>query len=119
MTPSYTRKTKTRKRRPSSSSSSSSSSRRVIDKHSKNLENSPAPADEGEEEILDSGSSICSTPKGERFRIPEITSCPPAPKKRRICAAVSCSLRRKPAFFAPPDIDLFFYFALRGVPFDC
>ncbi|XP_047978867.1 cyclin-dependent protein kinase inhibitor SMR9 [Salvia hispanica] len=111
MTPSYTKKTKRRRRR--SSRSPSSSSRRIIEK--KHF-NSPAPVNEVEVEILDSGSS---TPKGERFRIPEMTSCPPAPKKRRIRAAVSCSLRRKPTFFASPDIDLFFYFALRGVPFEC
>ncbi|KAG6438448.1 hypothetical protein SASPL_103391 [Salvia splendens] len=111
MTPSYTKNTKRRRRR---SSSSSSSSRRIIEK--KHLINSAAPVNEVEVEILDSGSS---TPKGERFRIPKMTSCPPAPKKRQIRAAVSCSLRRKPVFFASPDIDLFFYFAFRGVPFDC
>ncbi|KAL2535804.1 cyclin-dependent protein kinase inhibitor SMR9-like [Forsythia ovata] len=61
-----------------------------------------------------STSSSCSTPKAERFRIPEIKTCPPAPKKRRI--VTSCSLRRSPiAFFDPPDIELFFYFALRGI----
>ncbi|XP_059668912.1 cyclin-dependent protein kinase inhibitor SMR9-like [Cornus florida] len=56
----------------------------------------------------------CSTPKAQRFRIPEILTCPPAPKKRRIVS--NCSLQRTPiAFFAPPDIELFFFFALRDV----
>ncbi|KAL0419567.1 UNVERIFIED_CONTAM: Cyclin-dependent protein kinase inhibitor SMR9 [Sesamum radiatum] len=62
--------------------------------------------------------SACSTPKGRRYRIPEIKTCPPAPKKRRVFTAAGCnSLRRTPvAFFAHPDIELFFYLALRGIP---
>lgn len=61
-----------------------------------------------------SSSSACSTPKADRFRIPEITTCPPAPKKQRIVK--SCALRRSPiAFFDPPDVQLFFCFALRGI----
>ncbi|GFP87025.1 hypothetical protein PHJA_000846300 [Phtheirospermum japonicum] len=63
-------------------------------------------------------SSVCSTPKAERFRIPEISTCPPAPKKTRIVRN-NCSLKRTEApavpFFASPDIELFFYFALRGI----
>ncbi|EOY32681.1 hypothetical protein QUC31_019321 [Theobroma cacao] len=58
--------------------------------------------------------SPCSTPKAQRFRIPEISSCPPAPKKQRVLS--SCSLQRTPiAFFAPPDLELFFFFALRDI----
>lgn len=57
----------------------------------------------------------CSTPKGKKFRIPRINTCPPAPMKRRPSSLVSssnCSLRRTPiAFFAPPDLELFFFFA--------
>lgn len=64
--------------------------------------------------------NICSTPKAERFRIPEIKTCPPAPKKRRIfdSSSSSChSLRRNPVtFFAPPDLDLFFFIALGDIP---
>ncbi|GFZ18171.1 hypothetical protein Acr_26g0014400 [Actinidia rufa] len=57
-------------------------------------------------------SNGCSTPKGPRFQIPRILTCPPAPKKRRVLS--DCSLKRVPiAFFAPPDIELFFLFALR------
>ncbi|KAK3032974.1 hypothetical protein RJ639_035802 [Escallonia herrerae] len=57
----------------------------------------------------------CSTPKAQKYRIPEIVTCPPAPKKRRV--ASSCSLRRSPiAFFAPPDLELFFVFALGDIP---
>ncbi|KAF5748746.1 hypothetical protein HS088_TW04G00704 [Tripterygium wilfordii] len=58
---------------------------------------------------------VCSTPKAERFRIPEIDTCPPAPKKQRVMTNCS-SLQRTPiAFFAPPDIELFFFFALGNV----
>ncbi|XP_030521139.1 cyclin-dependent protein kinase inhibitor SMR9 isoform X1 [Rhodamnia argentea] len=68
-------------------------------------------AESGGEKI--SGSN-CSTPKAQRFRIPKIETCPPAPKKRRVMS--SCCLQRRPiAFFAPPDIELFFFFALRGI----
>ncbi|KAK6937139.1 hypothetical protein RJ641_034169 [Dillenia turbinata] len=63
-------------------------------------------------ECIDVSSHGCSTPKGERFRIPEIRTCPPAPKKRRL--VLNCSSERSPiAFFAPPDIELFFFCALR------
>ncbi|KAI3461103.1 hypothetical protein Pfo_017766 [Paulownia fortunei] len=68
------------------------------------------------ENVEMSSSSACSTPKAERFRIPEVKTCPPAPKKRRM--VTSCSLRPRTsiAFFAPPDIELFFNFALCGIP---
>ncbi|KAM7523414.1 hypothetical protein LguiA_013316 [Lonicera macranthoides] len=57
----------------------------------------------------------CSTPKAKKFRIPEILTCPPAPKKRRPSTS-NCSLRRNPiSFFAPPDLELFF-FAVRDIP---
>lgn len=57
----------------------------------------------------------CSTPKAKKFRIPKILTCPPAPKKRRP-AASNCSLRRNPiSFFAPPDLELFF-FAVHDIP---
>ncbi|XP_010545590.1 PREDICTED: uncharacterized protein LOC104817909 [Tarenaya hassleriana] len=56
------------------------------------------------------GGDGCRTPKARKFRIPEMLTCPPAPKKRR--AVPNCSLRRRPiAFYAPPDIELFFVFA--------
>ncbi|KAK7301839.1 hypothetical protein RJT34_12715 [Clitoria ternatea] len=59
-------------------------------------------------------SSACSTPKGQKFRIPEISTCPPAPKKQRVLS--NCSLRRTQlSFFAPPDLELFFFMALRDV----
>lgn len=65
-------------------------------------------------EDVDISTSSCSTPKAQRFRLPEIVSCPPAPKKQRVIS--NCSLQRKPiAFFAPPDIELFFFFALRDI----
>ncbi|XVF56107.1 hypothetical protein PTKIN_Ptkin06aG0090600 [Pterospermum kingtungense] len=61
--------------------------------------------------------SGCSTPKGQRFRIPEILSCPPAPMKPRV--APKLLSRRSSAmpitFFVPPDIDLFFFLAFQNV----
>ncbi|KAJ8543805.1 hypothetical protein K7X08_025423 [Anisodus acutangulus] len=65
--------------------------------------------------------NICLTPKAERFKIPEIKTCPPAPKKRRIISSTSSnnchSIRRSPVtFFAPPDLDLFFFLALGDIP---
>ncbi|GKV32619.1 hypothetical protein SLEP1_g41213 [Rubroshorea leprosula] len=51
----------------------------------------------------------CSTPKGQKFRIPEMLSCPPAAMKPKFC-----SKRKKSsqiAFYAPTDIELFFYTA--------
>ncbi|XP_047313911.1 uncharacterized protein LOC124917556 [Impatiens glandulifera] len=65
-----------------------------------------------------SSSSSCSTPKGKKYRIPEISKCPPAPMKKRPSIVVSnCSLRRKPiAFFSSPDIELFFFFARSDIP---
>ncbi|KAK7345064.1 hypothetical protein VNO77_15454 [Canavalia gladiata] len=62
----------------------------------------------------DSCSLGCSTPKGKRFRIPEVTTCPPAPKKRRVTITVS-SKRSPIPFFASPDIELFFFSALKNV----
>lgn len=56
----------------------------------------------------------CSTPRAQRFQIPRIQTCPPAPKKRRI--ASNCLSQRSPVpFFAPPDLDLFFFVALRDI----
>ncbi|KAL3718626.1 hypothetical protein ACJRO7_003707 [Eucalyptus globulus] len=53
----------------------------------------------------------CSTPKGKRFRIPKIRTCPPAPMKKRVRDSNrSSSLQRSPiSFFASPDIELFFF----------
>ncbi|CAL0310062.1 unnamed protein product [Lupinus luteus] len=58
-------------------------------------------------------SSGFATPKGKRFRIPEILTCPPAPKKRRVISKYSAKRSRK--FFASPDIELFFFSAFRNV----
>jgi hypothetical protein len=60
-------------------------------------------------EVIDDSNcnSPCSTPKGQKFRIPEISTCPPAPKKQRVVS--NCSLKRSPlSFFVPPDLDNFF-----------
>lgn len=65
--------------------------------------------------VEDANNIGCTTPKGKKFRIPMINTCPPAPMKRRSSPIVSSncnSLRRTPiAFFAPPDLELFFFFA--------
>ncbi|CAI8584726.1 unnamed protein product [Vicia faba] len=58
--------------------------------------------------------SICSTPKGQKFRIPEISTCPPAPKKQRQRVLSNFSLRR--TFFAPPDLEILLCVALQDSP---
>ncbi|KAF7804090.1 Cyclin-dependent protein kinase inhibitor SMR13 [Senna tora] len=47
--------------------------------------------DNNKEEEVDvvCSSSGCSTPKAKRFRIPELLTCPPAPKKRRKSQCIS------------------------------
>ncbi|XP_022154348.1 cyclin-dependent protein kinase inhibitor SMR9-like [Momordica charantia] len=65
-----------------------------------------------ENESMSSDLEECCTPKAERFRIPEIKICPPAPKKQRIFSNCSNLQRPSPiAFFASPDIELFFFFS--------
>ncbi|KAI3449967.1 hypothetical protein Pfo_006632 [Paulownia fortunei] len=121
-------------RRRTRSTRKSSSRRRTLFKNSKNQENSVvvSPANSPAKPSNDSSkvdaskdvenvdvsynTSACSTPKAERFRIPEINTCPPAPKKRRIVRNFSLRRTTPTPFFAPPDIELFFYLALRGIP---
>lgn len=66
-------------------------------------------------------SAGCSTPTAKRYRIPEILSCPSAPKKRRVAAAAAddCLSKRSTsiAFFAPPDIEVFFFSAFQKINF--
>ncbi|KAL1332641.1 hypothetical protein HN51_061425 [Arachis hypogaea] len=87
--------------------------RRNLKKQQKR-ENKKRKEEEVDEVIDDVSGGCCSTPKGEKFRIPEISTCPPAPKKQRVISSSSnCSLRRSPlSFFSPPDLDLFFFIAL-------
>ncbi|XP_010479608.1 PREDICTED: cyclin-dependent protein kinase inhibitor SMR3 [Camelina sativa] len=55
--------------------------------------------------------SGCCTPKSKKSRIPEMLTCPPAPKKQKV--GQNCALRRRQiAFFASPDVEMFFVFAL-------
>ncbi|ESW17611.1 hypothetical protein PHAVU_007G253900 [Phaseolus vulgaris] len=62
----------------------------------------------------DNEEDTCCTPKGKRFRIPEVSTCPPAPKKRRV--AITCSTKKSPiAFFASPDMELFFFSGIKSV----
>lgn len=91
------------------------------EKPSKIIESSRLVEDENEDsstknEGFDEG---CSTPKSEKYKVPEIMTCPPAPKKPRRTVAVSVSSskncldpRRRPiTFFTHPDLDKFFTFA--------
>ncbi|KAH9610380.1 hypothetical protein KSS87_001043 [Heliosperma pusillum] len=57
----------------------------------------------------------CSTPKSDRYKIPEIVTCPPAPKKPRVSPSINCLIqkRRPITFFAHPDLDKFFMFSSR------
>ncbi|CAN0891866.1 Cyclin-dependent protein kinase inhibitor SMR13 [Linum grandiflorum] len=59
--------------------------------------------------------ALCSTPKGKKFRIPKIETCPPAPRKATNNCSSSSSSRRPIAFFSPPDLELFFFFARRHI----
>lgn len=67
----------------------------------------------GDDNMTTTSTSGCSTPKAQRFRIPEILTCPPAPMKKRVFS--NCRPSRPIAFFAPPDLELFFLFELRDV----
>eukprot|EP00268_Persea_americana_P019083 TRINITY_DN19768_c2_g1_i1.p1 TRINITY_DN19768_c2_g1~~TRINITY_DN19768_c2_g1_i1.p1 ORF type:complete len:135 (+),score=18.33 TRINITY_DN19768_c2_g1_i1:134-538(+) len=65
-------------------------------------------------DVQDNISIGCSTPKAQRFRIPEPLSCPPAPKKRKV--ALHCSPDKSSIpFFNPPDLELFFFLAFRNI----
>lgn len=56
--------------------------------------------------ISNGNSEECGTPKAKECRIPELLTCPPAPRKRR---AIS---RHRPVpsegFFSSPELDLLF-----------
>ncbi|CAI8602163.1 unnamed protein product [Vicia faba] len=72
---------------------------------------------EDREKNVTCASSGCCTPKAKRYRIPQVLTCPPAPKKRRVTSSGVClSINRSPiALFSSPDIDLFFFSALKNV----
>uniref|UniRef100_M1C6T4 Uncharacterized protein n=1 Tax=Solanum tuberosum TaxID=4113 RepID=M1C6T4_SOLTU len=61
----------------------------------------------------------CMTPKGKRFRIPENSSCPSAPKKRRpVGATNSCVSKRRrllddTLIFSPTKVEVFYVYAFR------
>ncbi|KAK8514689.1 hypothetical protein V6N13_103156 [Hibiscus sabdariffa] len=67
----------------------------------------------------DTGSSVdnigvdngtCCTPKGKRFKIPEILACPPAPMKPKVAPKLSTTAR---TFFASQDVEIFFFLAFQ------
>ncbi|EEF32777.1 conserved hypothetical protein [Ricinus communis] len=62
----------------------------------------------------DCSSSSCSTPKAQRFKIPKLLSCPPAPMKRRVASNWSSKISPI-TFFASPDIELFFLLAFNNI----
>ncbi|KAL9234780.1 hypothetical protein vseg_009608 [Gypsophila vaccaria] len=55
----------------------------------------------------------CTTPKSDKYKIPEIATCPPAPKKPKVSASSNCfhHNKRPITFFVHPDLDKFFMFA--------
>ncbi|XVF07257.1 hypothetical protein REPUB_Repub06bG0122900 [Reevesia pubescens] len=63
-------------------------------------------------EVLQTG---CSTPKSRKFRISEISSCPAAPMKPRVAPKLLSRRSSAVTFFAPPDIELFFFLAFQNV----
>ncbi|KAE9614692.1 hypothetical protein Lal_00036205 [Lupinus albus] len=60
--------------------------------------------------------TTCSTPKGQKFRIPKVSTCPPAPKKKPRLLSSNCTLRKSPLqLFAPLELDIFFSIVLPEV----
>ncbi|KAB2059917.1 hypothetical protein CXB51_029260 [Gossypium anomalum] len=58
--------------------------------------------------VLQSGHGCC-TPKGQRFKIPEILACPPAPMKPKVAPKLSSNR----TFFASQDMESFFFLAFQ------
>ncbi|KAF7816044.1 Cyclin-dependent protein kinase inhibitor SMR13 [Senna tora] len=90
----------------SSSSSSEATTSTVTTDNNNNEETAPPPPPSS------SSSSCCSTPKGEKFRIPDISTCPPAPKKKLNLSTNNNHHFSPISFFAPPDLELFFFLSL-------
>lgn len=60
----------------------------------------------GKESEDDGDEEVCSTtPTAKETRIPEISMCPPAPRKRRPSKRYFYGARE---FFTPPDLDTIF-----------
>ncbi|CAA0820172.1 Unknown protein [Striga hermonthica] len=59
-----------------------------------------------EEEDIDHGGPWPTTPTARESKLPEIFSCPPAPRKRR--PSSNCSFRGVREFFNPPDLESVF-----------
>ncbi|OMO87282.1 hypothetical protein CCACVL1_09147 [Corchorus capsularis] len=56
-----------------------------------------------------------STPKGKKFRIPEMLSCPGAPMKPRVGPKLMSRRSSAITFFSSPEIELFFFLAFHHV----
>lgn len=61
---------------------------------------------------------VAATPKGKRYRIPQLGSCPPNinnKRRRRLAVAVADKPSSHLLFFTSPDIDLFFSSAFNHI----
>ena len=59
----------------------------------------------GKESEDDDEEACSTTPTAKETRIPEISTCPPAPRKRRPSIRYFCGARE---FFTPPDLETVF-----------
>ncbi|KDP26023.1 hypothetical protein JCGZ_21056 [Jatropha curcas] len=91
MAPSNTRKARSRFKKQE---------QEVVSRISKDITPMDLPCSWNSEDVQEDGEkgSSCSTPKAQRFKIPKVLPCPPAPMKRRRHA------RDPPLFFLPPLI---------------
>ncbi|GMI79652.1 hypothetical protein like AT3G20898 [Hibiscus trionum] len=65
---------------------------------------------DGVQALQGDNGTCCSTPKGKRFKIPEILACPPAPMKPKVAPKLSSSTR---TFFSSQDVEIFFFLAFQ------
>eukprot|EP01018_Ginkgo_biloba_P008414 Gb_10849 [translate_table: standard] len=92
--------------RPITCSSSSSSSSLRTCRSVESSSNSNSSSIDTDSDFSCNGEEVCTTPKAKEYRIPEFTSCPPAPRKHRVPSrflAVPLT-----GFFIPPDLDSMF-----------
>ncbi|CAN8288310.1 unnamed protein product [Cochlearia groenlandica] len=91
-------------------------SRRIITTRTRiknSISTSPPCSSINNDVTLTSSSSGCCTPKSKKSRIPEMLTCPPAPKKLKMAQNIALKKRKRQiAFFANPDIELFFVISL-------
>ncbi|KAI4385380.1 hypothetical protein MLD38_003414 [Melastoma candidum] len=89
--------------------------------HDRTIKEESASKKDGEEVMTGDGEEVttgdgCSTPKAERYKIPVVGTCPPAPKKRKPrCWSQGRKGRKQRPYFASPDLEAFFLHALGGI----